>query len=212
VCELGASRALLPRDLADFANGPALARGRRMGFLDSILQMFGKLDYGKLGPDDLENYWRADHDIDQGERAGEAQLAAAFAKWGMRDAAHWEKVEEAILAKHNQNPELAMACSRVGFERAMASISNTYQMPPEYATPPHGITLDRYAAIRARLDLGHPLGTVLAESHLDLQRWNEVERTWAWRMGPQADAMAANILGSSYMGMHQQALAAYRRS
>ena len=185
-----------------------------MGFLDSILGLFGggKIDYGKIDPDDVEAYWRADHDIDKGERAGEAELVQALAKWGMRSKAHWEEVGSALLDRHKDKPEFAMACTRVSYELQMSSIAHTYQMPPEYANPPHGITLDRYAAIRARIDLGHPLGTVLAEHHLDLHRWNDVERTWSWRMGPQADAMAANILGSTYYGMHQQALAAYRRS
>ena len=104
-----------------------------------------------------------------------------------------------------------MAASRVQHEAQMANVAGSYQMPPEYATPPHGITLDRYAAINARLQLGHPAAAVLAEFHIDGGRWAEVDHTWKWRMGPQADAMAANILSSSYFAMHQQAMAAYGR-
>jgi hypothetical protein len=184
-----------------------------MGFIDALLGIFsGKVDFGKIDPDDIEAYWRADHDIDQAEREGEAELAQALARWGLADLAHWEKVESALLDRHKDNPAFAMAASRVGFEVQMQSVAHTYRIPPEYVAPPHGITLDQYAAIKARIQLGHPLGTVLAESRLDLPRWNEVDAMWSWRMGPQADAMAANILGSTYYGMHQQALAAYGRS
>lgn len=185
-----------------------------MGLLDAILGLFGgsaKIDYGKINPDDIEAYWRVDHDVDQGERAGPAELAQALAKWGLKDMAHWEKVKEALAVRHNSNPEFAMAASRVQYEAQMANMAGSYQMPPEYATPPHGITLDRYAAINARLELGQPADAVLADFGLDSGRWVEVDRTWKWRMGPQADAMAANILGSSYFAMHQQAKAAYGR-
>ncbi len=185
-----------------------------MGLLDAILGLFGgpaKVDYGKINPDDVEAYWRVDHDVDQGERAGPAELAQALAKWGLKDMAHWEKVKEALAVRHNGNPEFAMAASRVQYQAQMASVSSSYQMPPEYATPPHGITLDRYAAINARLQLGHPHAAVLADFQLDAGRWAEVDGTWKWRMGPQADAMAANILSSTYFGMHQQAMAAYGR-
>jgi hypothetical protein len=186
-----------------------------MGLLDTILGLFGKprpIDFGKIDPDDVEAYWRVDHDVDQAERAGPAQLAQALATWGLRDMAHWEQVQGALAERHQANPQFAMAASRVQMQAQMASIAGTYQLPPEYSTPPHGITLDRYAAIRARLELGHPLPAVLAEFQLDPARWSEVDRTWSWRMGPQADALAAQILSSTYFGMHQQALASYGRS
>ncbi len=185
-----------------------------MGLLDIILGMFGgsaKVDFGKVNPDDVEAYWRADHDIDQGERAGPAELAAALGKWGLKDMDHWEKVKGALGERHVNNPEFSMAASRVNFDEQMKSMAGSYQMPPEYSTPPHGITLDRYAGIKARLELGQPLDAILADCKLDGPRWAEVDGTWSWRMGPQADAMAKNILSSTYFGMHQQALAAYGR-
>lgn len=186
-----------------------------MGFLDSLLGLVGgggKVDFGNLDPNSVESYWRADHLIDQAERKGPAELAATLAKLGLRDMRHWEKVKAALAERHKDNPDFAMAASRVGYEMQMASVSSQYQMPPEYATPPHGITLDRYAGIRARLELGHPLDTVLREAQLDPARWSEVDRTWSWRMGPQADMFASQILSSTYFGMYQQALAVYRRS
>ncbi len=186
-----------------------------MGILDAILGLFGggnaKVDFGKINPDDVEAYWRVDHDVDQGERAGAAELAQALAKWGLKDLAHWEKVKGALGERHSSNPEFSMAASRVQYELQMKSMQGSYQMPPEYASPPHGITLDRYASINARLQLGHPLPAVLADFQLDPARWTEVDNTWKWRMGPQADAMASSILNSTYMGMQQQALAAYGR-
>jgi hypothetical protein len=105
-----------------------------------------------------------------------------------------------------------MAAARIQMEEQTASIANAYQMPPEYAVPPHGVTLDRYAAIRAQIDLGYAYAAVLAKYNLDDARWAEVDRTWTWRMSPQADALAAQILSSTYHGMRMQAMASYRRA
>jgi hypothetical protein len=186
-----------------------------MGLLDIILGIFGgkqkPVDFGKVNPDDIEAYWRVDHDVDQAERKGAGELAAALAKWGLRDMAHWEQVKAALVERHGDNPEFSMAASRVGYELQAQNMAGSYQMPPQYSTPPHGVTLDRYAAIKARLDLGQALAAILPEYQLDPARWQEVDATWSGRMGPHADAFAGQILRSTYHGMYQQAAAAYGR-
>ncbi len=183
-----------------------------MRLLDIVLSLFkgtSKLDFGRLDPDDLEVYWRADHQIDQAERRGAAELAAALASWGLRDLDHWEKAKSGLLGRHGNNPEFKMAGLRVNFDIQLAHMSSSYEMPTQYIAPPHGVTLDRYASIKARLDLGQPVGSVLGAYQLDDHRWREVDGTWAGRMGPQSDAMAGNILRSIYGGMYQAATSVY---
>ncbi|MCA9674053.1 MAG: hypothetical protein H6708_34040 [Kofleriaceae bacterium] len=189
-----------------------------MGLLDVILGIFGgggggggKVNFGNVNPDDIESYWVVDHEIDQAERAGEAELAAAFARWGLKNMDHWEQVKGALYQRHGQNPDFSMAAGRVQHRIQMASVAESYQMPPEYSSPVHGVDLNRYAAIKARLQLGQAPAQVLPEYQLDPARWHEVDQTWGWRMGPQGDAFAGQILAGSYHAMYQQALAAYGR-
>lgn len=185
-----------------------------MRVLDRVLRVFRRaqpIDYGAIDPDDLEAYWRLEHDVDHAERHGDGALAAALRRWGLADREHVERVKLALDARHRANPAFAMAAVRVQYERQLARMATTYALPPQYAAPPHGVTIDRYAAIKARLDLGHPLGEILAEVPLDPSRWDEVDETWAGRMSPAADAMAGQFLRMSYGAMYRHATAAYGR-
>ncbi len=185
-----------------------------MSLLDLLLDIFRRPrapDFGQVDPDDLEAYWRLDHDVDQAERKGPAALAAALARWGLNDKAHAERVQAALAERHGAKPEFAMAAARVQYEQQLANMAAAYQLPPQYASPPHGVSIDRYAATKARLDLGQQLPQLLAELQLDPGRWAEVEQTWTGRMGPAADAMAGQFLRMSYGAMYRQAAAAYGR-
>lgn len=185
-----------------------------MRVIDRVLAVFRRsppIDYGAVDPDDLEAYWRLEHDVDQAERRGDDALAAALRRWGLADRDHVERVKAALGARHREKPEFAMAAVRVQYERQLARMATGYALPPQYASPPHGVTIDRYAAIKARLDLGQDLGAILAELPLDPSRWAEVDQTWAGRMGPAADAMAGQFLRMSYGAMYRQAAAAYGR-
>jgi hypothetical protein len=183
-----------------------------MSIIDLILGLFGgkkKIDFGRLHPDDIDGYWRVDHDLDQAERRGGNATAEALAKYGLRSTDHAEEVKHAIFEKHGQTPEFKMAGLRVAFDIQVGEMQNgAYQFPPQYLVPPHGITLDRYAAIHARIKNGEPPPSVLGAYQLDEPRWREVDGVWRERMGPNADAIAGNILASQY-GVMVQCAAAY---
>lgn len=185
-----------------------------MGFLDIIKGILGgdsgPVSFGNVDPDDIESYWLVDHELDQAERQGEEALSAALAKWGLKSMSHWEDVQGALYQKHGQNPDFTMAASRVQHRVQMASLSEHYEMPAEYKAPVHGVDLERYAVINARLGHGQDPAAVLGEYQLDQARWQEAQSTWAARMGPSADAFAANILRQSYHAMSLQAQAAYK--
>jgi hypothetical protein len=176
--------------------------------LFSLLGFTRRVDFGKVDPNDVEAYWRLERDIDQAERKGRAELAAALSAWGLRDMKHYEAVKEALNERHGNNPDFSMAAARVNFEAQMNS--GGYQLPASYSVPPHGITLDRYAAIKARIELGQELGSILASYQLNPSSWGVVEATWAERMGPGADAMASAIFRSQFGAMHRQALAVFK--
>jgi hypothetical protein len=186
-----------------------------MGFLDVLKELFGggggAVNFGNVNADDIESRWIVDHELDQAERAGPAELAAALAKWGLKSMDHWEDVQGALHQRYGNDPDFTMAAGRVQYRIQMADMASSYEMPAEYSAPVHGIDLNRYAAIKGRLELGQQAAQVLPEYQLDDARWQEVDHTWSSRMGPQADAFAANILRGSYHAMHQQALAAYGR-
>jgi hypothetical protein len=182
-----------------------------MGLLDMILGLFGgqkKVDFGTINPDDVDGHYRVDHELDQAERQGPAALAQALARYQLRSLEHWSEIQASFFERFGQTPDFKMAALRVGFEIQIQNMGASYQFPPQYLTPPHGITLDRYAAINARLQNGEPPAAVLGSYQLDEPRWREVDGTWRMRMGPNADALAGNILNSQY-GVMVQCAAAY---
>jgi hypothetical protein len=196
---------------------PARAGGKAafMGILDMVLGLFGgggKVNFGKMNPDNVEDYWRADHEVDQGERQGPDAHRAALAKWGFSSAGAFENAQGAMAQRHQHNPDFAMAASRVQYEVQMQSVAATYQIPPQYQAPVEGIDLERLATIRARIDLARQAPhDILAEYRLDPPRWQNVEGTWQQRMGGRADAMAASMLNSMYHQFYTHAKAAYGR-
>ena len=184
-----------------------------MGLLDLILGMFaGKksVNFGNVDPDNIESFWIVDHELDQAERESPQALATALAKWGLKSMDHWEEVQGALHQRHGQNPDFNMAAARVQQRVQTANMSQQYQMPAEYSSPVHGIDLIGYATVKARLELGQSPQQVLNEHRLDPNRWQEVDQTWSWRMGPQGDAFAGNILRGNFHTAYLQAQAAYR--
>jgi len=184
-----------------------------MGLLDIILGMFGRkkaVDFGKVNPDDIESYWLVDHQLDQAEREGPQALQACLARWGLSSMDHWDQVKGALYQRHGHHPDFNMAAARVQQRVQTAEMSQQYQMPAEYSSPVHGVDLIGYATVKARLELGQSPHQVLAEHRLDPPRWHEVDQTWSWRMGPQSDAFAGNILRGNYHVAYLQAQAAYR--
>jgi hypothetical protein len=183
-----------------------------MSILDWLLGLFGggaKPDFAAFNPDDFDTYHRALGAIDQAERRGAADLQATLARYGLRDLEHWERVQSSMNDRNGRNPEWALSAARVQFESQVASLTASYPLPSQYTAPPHGISLDRFAAIRARCALGEPMGAVLAAYGIDTARWMEVEQTWSWRMGPQADMTAAQFYNTGYQFLYDQAHAAY---
>jgi len=184
-----------------------------MGFLDIILGLFGgkkSVNFGNVNPDDIESYWLVDHELDQAERESPQAHQACLAKWGLKSMDHWDQVKGELYQRHGQNPDFNMAAARVQQRVQNANMAQSYQMPAEYSAPVHGVDLIGYATVKARLELGQNPGQVLAEHRLDPGRWNEVDQAWSWRMGPQGDAFAGNILRGNYHVAYLQAQAAYR--
>jgi hypothetical protein len=184
-----------------------------MSILDLILGLFGstrKVDFGRINPDDVDAYWKIDREVDQAERKGAADLAQVFSSYGIRDKDHFDSIKGALHQRHGENPEFKMGAVRVGFEVQMREMaSKGYQVPAPYLATPHGVTLDRYASIQYRLAAGEPATSVFASYQLDEARWREASDSWAGRMGPDADAMAGNILRSQFQVMQQYAASAY---
>jgi hypothetical protein len=186
-----------------------------MGILDMVLGLFGgsgKVDFGKMNPDSVDDYYRADHDIDQGERKGAAEHSAALAAWGFKSVGAYEKARGAIYQRVGNRPDFAIAAVRVGYEKQMQNMAGSYQMPPQYQAPVEGVDLERLATIRARIDLARQAPhDILSEYRLDPPRWQNVEGAWQQRMGGRADAMASSMLNSMYHQYYTVAKAAYAR-
>jgi hypothetical protein len=182
-----------------------------MGLLDTILGMFGggSPDYGKIDPNDVEQYWDADADIDDGERAERKGQAGAqqqaLAKWGMRDMKQWEKAKEAILQRHASNPEFAAAASRVSMRRQMASVQAQVgdAAAAHPLAPAHGVALHdvvRAQVIRER-SAGAPDAEIwrkIASATIDTQNLAAAEQEWYRRMDSAQNPTYAATVRAQY--------------
>ncbi len=183
--------------------------------IDVIRSIFGlgpaaeKDDFATLNPDDPEAFWRADHDIDQAERAGD--ITVGYRKHGVKNEAHWEQVRASFFRRHGKTPEYSLAASTANFKAQLEELANPgpqgggYRMPQEYLEPVEGVGLDRLAIAKARLELQGP--AALTPMGMDPVKLGRVEAGWSARMGGTADPTAAGILGGLYHTYLQQARA-----
>ncbi len=167
--------------------------------LDWIMSLFGKgrSEFGNLNPDDVDGYYRASHEIDQAERSGPAEHAAALARYGLQNGEHWEEVQGAFARRHQNNPDFMHAAARIGLEMQMKSVSEHYQFPQSYLEPIEGVSLEQLAQIQAVIE-SSGAAAAYAKFGLDEARYQRISAGWQARMGGNADAMAANILSGQF--------------
>lgn len=165
-------------------------------WLMSLLGM-GRSEFGNLSPDDVDGYYRASHEIDQAERQGPTELAAAFARYGLKNEDHWDEVRGAFARRHQHNPDFMHAAARVGMQMQMQSVAHQYQFPQGYLDPIEGVSLEQLAQIQATIET-QGQQAAFAKFGLDGARFERINGGWQARMGGGADAMAAQILSGQY--------------
>lgn len=174
--------------------------------IDVIRGLFGakpdtdKDDFANLDPSDPADVWRANHDIDRAERAGD--VTVAYRKHGIKNEDHWEQVQASFNRRHGETPEYALAAATVSFNAQVERLSQpdqgpvTYRMPSEYLEPVEGFGLDTLAIAKARAEYQGP--EALAQMGMDTATLGRVEAGWAARMGGSADPTAAGMLKGLY--------------
>lgn len=157
-----------------------------------------KDEYANLKPGDLEAYWAALNEIDQAERDGD--ITVGYRKFGIKNAEHWEAVQATFVRHHGESPEFSLAASTASFKQQMASTMSSdgygYKMPAEYLEPVEGISLDKLALAKVRMEMQGP--AALSALGMDAAKLGRVEAGWNARMGGNADPTAAAILGGLY--------------
>ncbi len=174
-----------------------------MSIIDVIIGLFSSdssNDFAGQDPDDMDIYWRMDHDIDQAEREGEQALAAALQKYNLKSMDHWETVSGNYCQRHQGNPEFMCASTKVNTEAFMGQVAETYQVPAQCSEPVEGITLHDLAVITARSEAQPAaMDATLAEYGLDQAAFQRVQTTWQQRLsGVGVDPFAANVLTSQW--------------
>ncbi|MEM6989026.1 MAG: hypothetical protein AAF721_00970 [Myxococcota bacterium] len=168
-----------------------------------------KDDFANLNPQDPVAYWRADHDIDQAERAGD--VTVAYRKYGIRNESHWEQVQASFYRKHGHTPEYSLAASTANFMAQVEELAKPgeggacYRMPQEYLAPVEGVGLDVLALAKTRAELQGP--GALSAMGMDAAKLGRIEAGWGARMGGSADPTAAGMLNGLYHTYLQQARA-----
>lgn len=80
-----------------------------MSILDFFSNLFGGGDpFGGHNPDDLEMFWRIEHELDQAER-GEQSIQEALQKLNLKSVAQAERVKGAYGQRHMGNPAFQQA-------------------------------------------------------------------------------------------------------
>ena len=187
-----------------------------MGFFSKLFggggESRGSSVAAAIPPDDLDAYFLAHHEIDQAERAGDAQLKAAYRKFGLRDEEHWEEVQSAFADRHRRNPDFVMAPTRLQMRIQIEDAkAKGYQMPEGLLEPIEGIAIDRYALINAYLDAARAqgpdaAGQVLRQHGVDSVAFQRIDAGWKARLSGTSDPTAASILQNYYHTVYSQAV------
>jgi len=173
-----------------------------------------KDDFAGLDGNDPESYWRASHDIDQAERAGD--ISKGYAKHGVRNEAHWDQVQASFHRRHGETPEYSLAASTANFKAQLEELAAPddgrppYHLEPTYLQPVEGMSLDRLAIAKVRHEIGGDAG--LSQAGIDAAGLARIEAGWSARMGGSADPIAAAMLGGLYHTYLAQARAVLSRA
>ena len=182
-----------------------------MGLLGKLLSMFGGggggSDFAGLNPDDVNAYARASIEISDAERQGEAELAAAWSRYGIRDEEHWDRVRSAFANKHRHNPDMLFADCLIGIQEGFDKAAQSgHPVPPEVLAPVEGISLHYLALIQASLEqAGADPAAVYARYQTTPDRYAHAQQVWQQRMAHSQDAFSASMLGQNFHTFHAMA-------
>ncbi len=101
-----------------------------MALLDVFKSLFGRLDYGKVNPQDLDAALLLDLRIDGARRAGAAALEALLSEYGLKNSSHWEKIKEDVVGRNASNPDYPAALQRAAAEYSKLLMSSAMKGPP----------------------------------------------------------------------------------
>jgi hypothetical protein len=153
--------------------------------------------YGPFDPSDFARFHQAFDEISSAEDDA-AQVRQVYAKYGIKNEGMWGSICQAFHQANAGNPDFHVVAINQRVREQLANMGEHYAFPMEYLEPVEGVAMDRLAAIVARREAaGSPAAAtqVLAQYGLDEPRFQRINAAWTARMGGNADAMAANIVG-----------------
>jgi hypothetical protein len=175
-----------------------------MGILAAIINALlnrdtgPKIDFAGLNPDDLETYFRVDHELDAAEReGGESARNAVWARYGIKNEDHWNDVQYSFRNRHGGTSEFALMRTRAQVQDQIVSFREHYPFPDELMAPIDGVTLDRYSLIEAhvgRAQSPEQRQQILSQYGLDPGRFEQIRSAW-WNRINAPDPMISATLG-----------------
>ena len=177
-----------------------------------------KDDFANISPDDIEGFWRADHDIDQAERAG--NIEAGYAKYGVKNADHWDNVRASFHRRHGHTPEYSLAASTANFKAGLEDLKTAgddgranYQLPAGYLDPVEGISLDKFAVASVRTEGCSPADrdAVLSQMGYSPAQYETARGVWSQRISGGGDPIAGAMLSGLWHTYQAQVRAVYAR-
>ncbi len=74
-------------------------------------------EFAGLDPDDLEMYWRIEHDLGRIEDAPQSAQRPVLDRYNLRSVDHGRNVQAAYHARHRSDPDFVAAARRVELGR-----------------------------------------------------------------------------------------------
>ena len=191
-----------------------------MGFFDAFkAKPAGATnDFGRIDPNNPQAFYAATTEFGQSVMGGPAAQQAFFAKYGLRDQAHWTQVQLTLTTKWANQPGGAAALSAAAYANSAAQTAAASQaamaqypgVPAEELTPIEGFDLAGYAKLVAAREMGQP--QVLAQLGVDEAKFNRIDAAWKQRMAfgdPNRAVIAATLSGQYQMALAQAKMPKY---
>jgi hypothetical protein len=179
-------------------------------------------DFGRIDPNNQQAFWAVTSEFGQAAMHGPAGQQQFFAKYGIRDQAHWSAVQATLMTKWANQPGGPEAMSASAYANSAAQTAALSQQamagigapPPEATAPVEGITLEQYAGICVAREGGNPqqIAAKMGQFQVDEARFARIDAEWKRRMDmsdPSRAVAAATLSGQFQMLLAQARMPRY---
>jgi hypothetical protein len=157
-------------------------------------------DWGGWDPKDWASFWEKRFAIEEAGNKSDEDLAFALAKFGLKDKAHYDRVNDTFMAHFGDDPAFAQAgldARTRGVKEAMVGRMQG-ALKGELA-PFEGVSLEQWAFVMSKVAGGQDVGPWLKKAGWDEAKWQRASAEWNARMSRDTTATIATAYGQAFM-------------